>query len=188
MIATIPNKFVATYCDNFVSKTNDTGIVGLSLAFVAVFFSCLKRDSSSQTSSTTQESSIVLALNLMAISFLMSINYSFAVGMLTFGKGPATYPCNAYFAAWLGFFLSYSVLWASTKKVLSFISVKVKERKTVAGDANEPPAANPNPGVSEGENEEEEKNRENGVGGGGLKKERDEERRGRGKEGGERGL
>ena len=81
----------------------------------------------------------------------MSINFSIAVGMLTFSQGPATYPCNAYFAAWLGFFLSYSILWALMKKVLSFISVRVKERKTVAGDVNEPAT---NPGVSEGENEE----------------------------------
>lgn len=144
-------------CNIFVSTT---GIVGLSIAFVAVFeiilitlFSCLKRESSSQTSSPAEGSSIVLGLNLTVISFLMSINFSIAVGMLTFNQGPATKPCNAYFAAWLGFFLSYSVLWALMKKVLSFITVKVKERKTVAGGANEPTA---NPGVS-GEIEEEEK-------------------------------
>ena len=150
---TIPNKFCQC--------TSTTGIVGLSIAFIAVFeiilitlFSCLKRESSSQTSSPVEDSSIALGLNLMAISFLMSINFSIAVGMLTFNEGPATYPCNAYFAALLGFFVSYSVLWALMKKVLSFVTVRVKERKKVAGAANEPNAI---PGVSEGENEEEEK-------------------------------
>ncbi len=37
------------------------------------------------------------------------------------------------------------------KKLFGFISARMKERNTVAGDENEPAA---NPGVSEGENEE----------------------------------
>jgi hypothetical protein len=80
------------------------GVLGMVIAMVAIFL--MKREK--------------MALKVeAALAFVLVVLYTFGVGFITFGGGPATGIGNLYFATWIGFGISVFLGFATFKDFMA---------------------------------------------------------------------
>eukprot|EP00545_Synedropsis_sp_CCMP1620_P014187 CAMPEP_0119015440 /NCGR_PEP_ID=MMETSP1176-20130426/11013_1 /TAXON_ID=265551 /ORGANISM="Synedropsis recta cf, Strain CCMP1620" /LENGTH=315 /DNA_ID=CAMNT_0006968731 /DNA_START=69 /DNA_END=1016 /DNA_ORIENTATION=+ len=122
----------------FCKRTNyaiSLGVLGTVIAMVAIFLMKTGKMSPMMESGT---------------AFLALILYTFGVGFITFGNGPATTISNLYFAVWIGFALTIFLFFECFREFMASRSAGSSENTTddektsapapTMGDLEEQPA------------------------------------------------